>query len=120
MKNLIFNPIQYNNTYKIVAVPTTHLRLLKLCLNLSNDPLEGLDGELVHLGHPLGTEGGSEKDVEEQGGVELGLPRELILPLHYHKLLAKASHILNNLHIVHHVFSSNSYHSNIIFNPPPQ
>ena len=62
----------------------THLCLLKLCLNLSDDPLERLDGKFVHFGHPLGAEGRSKEDVEEEGGIELGLFRELVVSLHDH------------------------------------
>ena len=53
----------------------------------------------MFLCHPLGAKGGAKEDVEEQGGVELGLSRQLIVSLRYNELLAKTTHILNSLHV---------------------
>ena len=75
----------------------TNLCLLKPCFNFTDDPLKCLNGEFVFLCHSLGAESGSEENVEEKCGIELGLLWEFIVSFHNHKLLAQVSNILNNL-----------------------
>ena len=62
-----------------VVCEQTNLGLLEPGLNFSNDPLESFSGQLVLLGHPAGTEGRAQEDVEEEGGILLGLQREWIV-----------------------------------------
>ena len=67
--------------------------MLEPGLNLSDQPLEGFGGQFVFLGHPLGAEDGAEEAVEKKGRVLLGHARDLVIPAHYHQLLAQITYI---------------------------
>ena len=47
----------------------------------------------MFLGDPPGTQRGAEQDVEQEGGILLGLEREMVPSLHYHKLTAQLTDI---------------------------
>lgn len=67
----------------------THNGLVELGLDLSEQPVEGLSAEPKLLGHAAGAQRGPQVDVEEQGGVLLGLPAQWVVPIHNHQLLAQ-------------------------------
>lgn len=72
---------------------TTHLSLLKLSFNFADEPVKGLVGESELLDDTLGAECGSDEHLHENGGVLIGLHRQLVLPWHNRESPTQVLHI---------------------------
>lgn len=76
----------------MVTVASTHNGLVELGFDFPQQPVEGLPAEPELLNHAPAAERGAQVDVEEQGGVLLGLPAQRVVPVHNHQLLAQLFH----------------------------